>query len=188
MALERVLLGGQNILINTDTGRIAVTTDSDIDIGDVHLLDLTDTKINPATKENQLTLIAQGAPLAISETGDAGSGSLATIGSAVVLGGKTELALTIKNTSDTTLSNFTLDVQAGTGDDWFTLLTGDDWVNKVTSVLRASGSSATVQYANTLAAGEHVVAILDVGPMYAIRFQAQSTAASKSVAVTGTAG
>ena len=93
MAIKKVLLGGQLIAVDDETGELQVSVsgikfDKDIDIGDAHLLDKSDQKINPATSEDIAALTAAGLPfdlrahladtfVAISTT--AGGATLATL-------------------------------------------------------------------------------------------------------------
>jgi len=81
MAIKKVLLGGQLIAVDDETGELQVSVsgikfDKDIDIGDAHLLDKSDQKINPATSEDiaALTAAMQGTglpiPLTLADPGD----------------------------------------------------------------------------------------------------------------------
>lgn len=81
MAIKKVLLGGQLIAVDDETGELAVQVtglefDKDIDIGDAHLLDKSDQKINPATTEDIAAIAAAMTgtglpiPLAVSDPGD----------------------------------------------------------------------------------------------------------------------
>lgn len=68
MAIKKVLLGGQLIAVDDETGELAVHVtglefDKDIDIGDVHLLNIADAKINPATTEDIAALTAEVAAM-----------------------------------------------------------------------------------------------------------------------------
>ena len=68
MAIKKVLLGGQLIAVDDETGELQVSVsgikfDKDIDIGDAHLLDKSDAKINPATKESVDAIAAEVAAM-----------------------------------------------------------------------------------------------------------------------------
>lgn len=67
MATKRILLGGQLLAVDEDTGALVVlvsglTFDRDIDIGDLHLLNIAGAKINPATCEGQTAILAKLSP------------------------------------------------------------------------------------------------------------------------------
>ena len=64
MAIKRVLIGGQMLAVDTETGALltqvsGITFDGDVNIGDIHLLDGTDQKINPATQETLAAVLAK---------------------------------------------------------------------------------------------------------------------------------
>lgn len=125
-------------------------------------------------------------PTAIAITGNAGSPALADVGSPVAVAGKGRISLTVKNTSDTAITDFALWLIPHATADYVKVLGGTDWATP-TSVLRFSGLSATSQTVRTLAAGEVVTIMLDLGAPHTIKVQAACGTASKSITVYGQA-
>ena len=123
----------------------------------------------------------------IATTGNAGNGVLADVGSAVTVSGKGRISLTVKNTSDTTMTDFAVLVQAHAAADWVKVVSGTDWAT-ATAVLRFSGLSATAKTVSGLLTTEVVTLILDLGAPYSVQFQAGNAAgASKTMTIYGSA-
>ena len=58
MAMRRQFLAGQRIAMDDETGELYVKlSNADIDIGDIHLLNVAKAKINPATEDKQTAVI-----------------------------------------------------------------------------------------------------------------------------------
>ena len=218
MAIKRMMIAGQRLAVDDATGELIVrvsglTLDPSVDIGDVNLLDAAGTKINPATREGlsqlhdaigfpsqageamtaaeyiAMVLASQAAttPIIIS-AGTAGNGALADVGQPVPVSGRGLISVTVKNTSDTAMTNFAVLVQDHQAADWITVLSGADWSATDLPWLVRSGLSATGKRVNTLAAGEAVSLHLNLGVPASIKFQAASSAADKSLSIYGSAG
>lgn len=93
------------------------------------------------------------------------------------IGGLTKLAFEVEALS-TALTDFALLGQAHAAGAWHTLLSGSDW-GTVAGILKHK-----VGALNTLAADAAAMAYVDIGPLYAIKFQAKSDGAS--IATNGT--
>ena len=92
MAIERVMLWGQMIAIDPETGRLGVTTDAAVDIGDVGVLNAAGEKVNPA---EQFSYLAGPDEISIDDT--ATGRTLAAMLSAALETGLRRLTLIIQS-------------------------------------------------------------------------------------------
>lgn len=119
--------------------------------------------------------------VAITETGTVTT-ALTDIGSEIVLGGDCPaVAVQVTNTGGTNATNdFAVLIRTHAQGTFETLLSGA--ITNALPHLRAIGTP------NALAAAATAVLIVQVGPIYSVKFQAKTAAATTTVTVRGLAG
>ena len=109
-----------------------------------------------------------------SETEVAAAAGLVDLSTVYLHGEYDEIALEVGNTGAGALSNFTMLVQATASSGWATLLTGAAWATAA-GLLRAFSAAINTLAAPVAPATENAeTVLLDVGPVHAVKFQADS--------------
>ncbi len=107
--------------------------------------------------------------------------ALEDVGSEIILGGEYDiLAAEVSNLgASNALADFSLMVKLKRSGTWRNLITGTDWATAGIVL------NAFTEELNTLALSTTGVIIVNVGPVYAIKFQADAAASTTSIAING---